>query len=103
VSIALALTRFAVPFLLLLSSRAKTHTGILLAMAGLILLGQFLDLYWLIMPQYHKAGPVLGWQELGPPLFMVGILLLCVSRFLNRHAPLAIGDPLLEESRHFHL
>lgn len=103
VSIALAVARFGVPFLLLLSSRAKTHSGILRAMAVLILLGQFLDLYWLIMPQYHKQGPVLGWQELGPPLFMVGVLLVCVSRFLKCHAPLAIGDPLLEESKRFHL
>jgi hypothetical protein len=45
----------------------------------------------------------LGWRELGPPLLMVGVLLVCVSRFLNRHSPLAIGDPLLEESKHFHL
>jgi len=103
ISIALALARFAVPFLVLLSSQAKTHTGILWAMAILVLLGQLLDSYWLIMPQYHRAGPILGWQDLGPLLFMVGILLLCVSRFLDRYAPVAVGDPLLEESKHFHL
>jgi hypothetical protein len=103
VSVALALARFGVPFLVLLSRRAKTHTGILWAMSLLVLAGQFLDLYWLIMPQYHRSGPVLGWQELGPPLLMLGVLLLCVGRFLDRHPPLAVGDPLLEESKRFHL
>ena len=103
VSVALGLARFAVPFLILLSRRAKTHGGILWAMAILVLLGQLLDLYWLIMPQCHAAGPVLGWQELGPLVLMVGILLLCVTRFLNRHAVVAVGDPLLEESKRFEL
>ncbi len=103
VSVALALVRFVVPFLVLLSRTAKTKTGILWVMAVLVLLGQLLDLYWLIMPQFHNAGPVLGWQELGPLVLMIGVLFVCVARFLSRHAPVAIGDPLLEESKHFHL
>jgi len=103
ISVTLALARFGLPFLILLSSRAKTHVGILWAMSILVLAGQLLDLYWLIMPQYSPAGPVLGWQELGPPLLMIGVLLLYVARFIDRHPPVAVGDPLLEESRHFHL
>ncbi len=103
VSIALALVRFVVPFLVLLSRRAKTNAGVLRTMAVWVLLGQLLDLYWLVMPQLHGAGPVLGWQELGPLVLMIGVLLVCVARFLGRHAPVAVGDPLLEESKRFHL
>ena len=40
---------------------------------------------------------------LGPLLAMVGVTLFMVARFLARHSPVAIGDPLLEESRRFRL
>ncbi len=103
VSVALAIVRFAVPFVALLSGRAKMNARVLFWVSVLMLGGQLLDLYWLIMPEYHQSGPSLGWQDLGPPLLMTGLLILCVSRFLGRHAPMAVGDPLLEESRRFHL
>ncbi len=103
VSVALALARFVVPFLLLLSRHAKTNPRILLIAAVLILGGQLLDLYWLIMPELHHEQPVLGWQEFGPLLLMSGVLLLAISRFLGRHSPMAVGDPLLHESLEFRL
>ena len=70
----------------------------LLWVSALLVFGQFLDLYWLIMPQFHTERPVLGWQELGPPLLLTGALVLFVARFLARHPPVAVGDPRLEES-----
>jgi len=103
VSAALALVRFVIPFFALLSQRAKMNTTILLWVSVLMLAGQLLDLYWLIMPQVHQAGPALGWQELGPVLLLLGISGLFAARFIKRHSPLAVGDPLLEESLHFHL
>jgi hypothetical protein len=103
VSAALALVRFAVPFLLLLSRRAKMDRRILLWASIILLVGQLLDLYWLIMPSGHRAAPVLGWQEFGPLLLTCGLLLWCVSRFLERHLPVAVGDPILEQSRQFRL
>ena len=103
VSVALALVRFAAPFLILLSRRAKMNLRILWWASWLALAGQLLDLYWLIMPELHQAAPALGWQEIGPPLLMIGLALGTVASFLGRHAPLAVGDPQLETSRHFHL
>jgi hypothetical protein len=103
VSIALAVVRFGVPFIALLSRRAKMNPRVLFWVSVLMLGGQLLDLYWLIMPEHHQAGPALGWQELGPLLLMTGLLILYVSRFVGRHAPVAIGDPLLDESRRFRL
>jgi hypothetical protein len=55
------------------------------------------------MPQVHVHAPALGWQELGPPILLAGILVLYVARFLGRHGLVAAGDPMLEKSRHFHL
>ena len=69
----------------------------------LVLAGQLVDLYWLIMPEIHGDSPKLSWQELGPPILLTGILILYISRFISRHRTLAVGDPLFEKSREFHL
>jgi hypothetical protein len=103
VSLTLTFTRFVLPFLALLSRHAKTNPRVLLWVSGLILTSQLVDLYWLIMPELHTAGPQLSWQELGPPILMVALLVLYCTRFLKRHSPLAVGDPLLDDSRKFHL
>jgi len=102
-SVALALVRFVIPFLALLSRGAKTNPRRLVWVSALLLVGQLLDLYWLIMPQIHRDGPVIGWQELGPPLLLIGVLMLYISHFLKRHLPLSVGDPLLEQSRQFYI
>ncbi len=103
VSVALAIVRFAVPFLILLGRHAKMNPRMLVWVSVLILAGQLLDLYWLVMPELYGNGPVFGWQELGPPVLMCGALLWAVSRFFSRHAPVAVGDPLIEESLRLHL
>jgi len=103
VSIALGLLRFAAPFALLLPRRAKSSPAALAAASALVLLGQALDLYWLIMPQSAPGGPVFGLPELGPPLLAAGLALLWSARFLGRHPALAERDPGLPAARAFHL
>ncbi len=103
VSVALAVIRFVIPFFALLSRGAKMNATRLLWVSGLLLIGQFLDLYWLIMPQIHTERPLFGWQELGPPLLLLGIMTLFATRFLSRHRPVPVGDPLLKESMQFYI
>ena len=103
VSVWLAMVRFVVPFFVLLGQGAKKNPRLLFWVSVLVLVGQMLDGYWLVMPEFYRAAPRLGWQELGPPLVACGALLLAVTRFLARHPVVAVGDPLLEQSRNFHL
>ena len=103
VSLLLAAVRFVIPFLFLLPRRSKMDPRRLVQVSVLILVGQLIDLYWLIMPQAYEGAPKLGWQELGPPLLLTGILLVFVARFLGRERLVAVGDPQLERSRNFHL
>lgn len=95
--------RFVAPFILLLARGAKSNRRRLVQVAVLILVGQLVDLYWLIMPQLHPDNPGLGWQELAGPLFVAGVVMFLVSRFLDKHSLLATGDPLLQKSKDFHL
>jgi hypothetical protein len=103
VSLLLAFVRFVIPFFLLLSRRAKMDPRRLVQASVLVLFGQLVDLYWLIMPTAHGDSPKLGWQEVGPSLLLTGILVLALARFLGHRRLVAVGDPLFERSRNFHL
>jgi len=102
-SILLAVLRFVLPFGLLLSRRAKVDARILVSVSVLIIVGEFLDLFWLIGPPPDTGAFVLGLGELGPTLCTTGALLLAVARFLRTHGAVAVGDPDLQASRNFQL
>jgi hypothetical protein len=103
ISILLAMLRFVLPFFLLLPRDAKTSPRHLLVVSALVLLGQLVDLYWLIFPQALGGSPRLGYQEIAPTLLLAGILVLYLGLFLKRHRMVAVGDPCFERSRNFHL
>ncbi len=103
ITLLVVLLRFVLPFFLLLGRGAKMDGKRLVQVSILILVGQFIDIYWLIMPNLHPEGPQLGWQELAPSVMFSGLLLLAIGIFLGRHETVAVGDPYLEESKNFHL
>lgn len=102
-SVVLALLRFVIPFLLLLSRAAKMNPTRLVLVSVVLLVGHLVDLYWLIMPEHPNPHPGFGWLELGPLVLMLGILIASLSRLFNRHRLLAAADPLFEKSRQFRL
>ena len=96
--------RFVIPFFLLLSHDAKMNPRRLIVVSVLMIFAEFVDLYWLIMPEvYHSGEPELNLLEFGPAILMVGLLLMYVSGFIKKHRLVAVGDPLFEKSCHFHL
>ena len=103
ITVVLTLLRFVIPFFLLLGRDAKSNPKRLVLASILLLVGQLVDLYWLVMPQLHDKGPQFGWAEAGPTILLTGILIVFVARFLGRHRLTPVGDPLFEKSRHFHL
>jgi hypothetical protein len=103
VSILLVVLRFIIPFIFLLSRAAKINPRRLIWVSILILLGELLDLYWLIMPQLYPDGPVLSFVELGPVLVVTGILIGYFALITGKESCLATGDPLFAESCRFHL
>jgi len=103
VSVLLVMIRFVVPFFLLLSRPAKMNPRLLVIVAVLMLFGQFVDLYWMIVPEFSAQSPALSWTELGPTLLLMGVLGWSVSRFMQKHPMMAMGDPMFERSRLFRL
>jgi hypothetical protein len=102
VGIALGTLRFVIPFFVLMPQKWKENEMVLLTVGGGILLGQWIDLYWLVLPAFSPQTVVLGWTEIGITLGFVGLFGWWVLRFLSRHPVAAANDPLFESSVRFH-
>jgi hypothetical protein len=89
---------WAVPFVVLLPRATKERLGILAAVAGVVLVGRWLDLYLQILP---RAGgePLTGvaW-EVGLAIGTAGIFGLVFLSGLKSAALIPVGDPYLPES-----
>lgn len=100
--IALMAFKFAIPFFALMHQKAKESETMLLVIAGGILIGQWIDLYWVILPAFSPERIVLGWPELGVTVGFFGLFGWTVLNFLSRHPIAAHGDPFFEKSVRFH-
>lgn len=103
VSAALLLFKFVVPFLALLPRWAKRNKAHLSAVAILILVMQFVDLYWLVYPNYNAETVVLGLPEILIFLGFFGSFLFVVYNFLGKHNIVPLKDPRIHESLHHHV
>jgi hypothetical protein len=102
VSVFLLVGKFMTPFFILLPRDAKRNPKILYPVGVFMLFAQWIDVLWMVQPEFFKSGPRFGWIEILVPLAFLGIFGLVVSRFLGRHNVVAIGDPRLPESVFHH-
>jgi hypothetical protein len=89
--------RWLVPFLVLLSRRAKRNPRVLAGAAAVVLAGSWLDLYMNVAPAV-LPGPRLGPPELLIAAGFAALLWLAGSRALASAPLLPRNDPFLEES-----
>ncbi len=101
VSILLVAGHFVLPFLLLVSRHAKRHRRFLGAMAAWVLFVHWIDIAWLVLPEFGGDRVILGAVDL---VAAVGIGSLtaafCLWRMQGR-SWLAERDPRLTESMNF--
>jgi hypothetical protein len=102
VSIFLLVGKFLTPFFLLLPRDSKRNPTMLRLVGCFMLFAQWIDVMWMVQPEFYAEGPRFGWLEGGVLLGFVGIFGLAVARFLGRNNIVAIGDPRLAESVFHH-
>lgn len=103
VSVLLIVFKFIVPFLALLPKWAKRNQNHLIAVSILILLMQYVDMYWLIFPNLNSeevVGGVLDFLVWGG---FLGLFLMAVTRFWSKHPIVPVRDPRQHESNHHHV
>lgn len=98
VSIFLIVFKFIVPFLFLLPRWVKRDEGSLIIASSLILVMQYVDLYWMIYPQLDHKHIVFGWVEIGILLGFIGLFLFTLFHFFSKHPLVPLQDPRQKES-----
>ncbi len=96
------LFNWLIPFVVLLPRWTKRNEGLLLKICILLLLGHWIDLFWMILPPFMPAAPVVNVWEIGPLLFALPLFFLIVFRTLSRHPVVPLRDPMLVESLEQH-
>jgi hypothetical protein len=98
IGIALVLLHFALPFALLLSRDLKRNFRLLSTVAAGVLVMRFVDLYWMVAPDFHKGHFTVSWMDFLLPIGLGGIWLAAFLWQLELRPLMPLGDPHLEEA-----
>jgi hypothetical protein len=101
VSLILIFGHFVVPFLLLVSRFIKRRPLLLALTGGYVALMCWVDIYWLVIPEFSPGVARFGLLDVLCLLGMNGVFSAVVLFRLSRHSVVAEKDPRLEESLAF--
>ncbi len=103
VSLFLIIFKFIVPFFALLPRWAKRTPGHLKVVCYLILVAQFVDIFWMIYPAFNESKIIFGLPEILIFAGFMGAFLYTTFRFLSKNSLVPLKDPRSEESDHHHV
>jgi hypothetical protein len=93
---------FVFPILILINSDFKRVPWII-SMAGIVILcGHYLDFHNMIFPATVGDQWFIGVSEISSVFFFLGLFIYVVFTTLAKHPLVPKGNPLIEESKHFH-
>jgi hypothetical protein len=92
------LVNWVIPFLALISVRAKCTGKVLKTVAILLVFGHWLDLYLLVMPSVWQS-PRIGFTEIAIAGGCIALLFLVFVRTLNQASLVPLNDPILAFER----
>ncbi|OGG03520.1 MAG: hypothetical protein A3F83_09190 [Candidatus Glassbacteria bacterium RIFCSPLOWO2_12_FULL_58_11] len=95
--ILLPLLKWIIPFVVLMPDRCRKSETVIVLVSLAVLLGQWLDLYWIVAPVFSERLVLVSWMEIGVFLGFAGLFGLSVLRFYKKHSLVAVNDPKLDE------
>ena len=101
VGLAMPFIRFIIPFFTLLCRPAKRSLTVIGAMAVWSVIVEYIDLYWIVMPEYYKTGPQVSWLDFATLAATVSICGLVFWGRFKRHKMVPVGDLRFEQGLHF--
>lgn len=99
--ILLCVGHFIVPFLFLMSRTVKRMPILVCAIGIWVLMMHYIDLYWLIIPNYSKSGPMFSLMDLVLFLTFGALFLAIFVSLAKKRSVYPIRDPRLEESLNY--
>jgi len=103
ISVALLIFRFVVPFLALLPRDAKRSDTNVLLVSTLVLVMQYVDIYWMVYPNFFDGQVTFGFWEIGIFAGFAGVFLLCIMSFWSKHSLVPVKDPRMHEALNHHV
>ena len=100
VALLLVVGHFALPFALLLSRDLKRNFTLLASIAVFILFMRFVDVYWLVAPDFANGAFAVSWLDFAAPIGIGGIWLWYFLGQLEKRPLMPLNDPQLEEALH---
>jgi hypothetical protein len=94
VTILLVVLRFAIPFATLVMQRAKHRPAYTGTIAAIILIGHYVDMWWLVIPVF--GGPAPSWLDAAAVCAIFGLAIAGAAWRAHRVPLLPIGDPYLQ-------
>lgn len=92
---------WVIPFLVLLPRSTKKNEGVLLKVAIILLIGRWIDLFWMILPVFSKS-PIISIWTFPPIITALSAFFLLTFKTLEKHNLIAKKDPMLVESLNYH-
>lgn len=103
VSFALLIFRFVVPFIALLPRGLKRNENHVIACAILILVMQYVDIWWMVYPNFYDGHMTFGFWEVGLFALFAGLFLITLMTFFTKHSAVAVKDPRMHEALSHHV
>ncbi len=98
----MVVANFVLPFLLLMNSDYKRINWFVVLSGIVLLAGQYINFFQMIMPSAVGDQWFIGIPELSSILFFAGLFIFWVFRALASAPLQPKRNPFIEESRHFH-
>lgn len=98
----MVVANFVLPFLLLMNSDYKRINWFVVLSGIILLAGQYINFFQMIMPSAVGDQWYIGIPELGSILFFAGLFIFWIFRALASAPLQPKRNPFIEESRHFH-
>ncbi|UUO04887.1 quinol:cytochrome C oxidoreductase [Blastopirellula sp. J2-11] len=98
VSLVLLFGQFIIPFLGTMSRAVRRNKALMVGWAIFLLVMHWVDMFWLVMPQYSPEKLPLGWMELACLIGLGGFFIGNIAWIAAERRLLAIRDPRLPES-----
>jgi hypothetical protein len=100
-SVALLFAQLLIPLAGLMSRYVKRRKRFLAFWCVWLLVAHFLDLYWLIMPEYGGEGIPFGLLDVVCVVGVLGLMLAGWALLARRRSLVPLGDPALADSLRF--
>jgi hypothetical protein len=90
--------QFLVPFVLLLSRPLKESATALTSVVMLLVVMRFVDLFWIVMPNFFTRGFELHWMNITVPAALGGLWIAAFLWQLGKRPLLPMGAPNLQQA-----